>query len=140
MGLAPYYLAHTSALARLSKPAVGERLVPLIEAGLVARCTPTDLEAGFGARSRTGYRRLREARAAWPLAPIDQATLDRAQAVQEALADRGRHRGAAIADLIIASAAEAAGLAVLHYDSDFDLIATVTRQPTEWVVPAGSAD
>jgi hypothetical protein len=27
---------------------------------------------------------------------------------------------------------------VLHYDHDFDLIAAVTGQPTEWVVPAGS--
>lgn len=140
MALGAYYLADTSAVARLSKPAVSKRLVPLIEAGLVARCTPTDLEAGFGARSRAECRRHREARAAWPVAPIDQAVLDRAQDVQDALADRGRHRGAAIADLIIASAAEAARLTVLHYDSDFDLIATVTRQPTEWIVPAGSGD
>jgi hypothetical protein len=29
---------------------------------------------------------------------------------------------------------------VLHYDADFDLIAAVTGQPTEWVVPAGLAD
>ena len=27
---------------------------------------------------------------------------------------------------------------VLHYDTDFDLIATVTGQPTQWVVPRGS--
>jgi len=29
---------------------------------------------------------------------------------------------------------------VLHYDSDFDLIAEVTGQRTQWVVPAGEAD
>jgi len=40
--------------------------------------------------------------------------------------------------LLIATAAEAAGLVVLHYDHDFDLIAVVTGQPTEWIVPAGS--
>jgi predicted nucleic acid-binding protein len=140
VGLGPYYLADTSALARLSKPPVREHLAPLIEAGLVARCTPTDLEAGFSARGRADYRCQRQARATWPLTTIEQSTLDRAQAVQEALADRGRHRGAAIAGLIIAAAAETAGLTVLHYDGDFDLIAAVTRQPTEWVVPAGSAD
>jgi predicted nuclease of predicted toxin-antitoxin system len=39
-----------------------------------------------------------------------------------------------------AAAAEAADLVVLHYDADFDLIAAVTGQPTEWVVPAGLAD
>ena len=39
-----------------------------------------------------------------------------------------------IDDLIIAAAAEQAGLTVLHYDDDFDLIAEVTGQPMEWVV------
>ena len=38
------------------------------------------------------------------------------------------------------AAAEAGGLAVLHYDADFDVIARVTGQPCEWVVPAGSID
>jgi hypothetical protein len=27
---------------------------------------------------------------------------------------------------------------VLHYDKDFDLMARVTGQRTEWIVPAGS--
>jgi hypothetical protein len=27
---------------------------------------------------------------------------------------------------------------VLHYDADFDLIASVTGQRCQWVVPAGS--
>jgi len=37
-----------------------------------------------------------------------------------------------------AAAAEAAGLVVLHYDHDFDLIAGITGQPTDWIVPAGT--
>ena len=47
-------------------------------------------------------------------------------------------RGRKIPDLLIAAAAEGAGLAVLHYDTDFDRIAEVTRQPCEWIVPAGT--
>ena len=43
-------------------------------------------------------------------------------------------------DLLIAAAAEQAGLALLHYDNDFELIAKVTGQICEWVVPAGSID
>jgi predicted nucleic acid-binding protein len=43
-------------------------------------------------------------------------------------------------DLLVAAAAEAGGLTVLHYDSDFDLIASATGQSCEWVVPAGSVD
>jgi len=58
--------------------------------------------------------------------------------VQAALARKGGHRSLSIPDLLIAAAAEAAGLTVLHYDSDFDLVAEVTGQPTEWVVPKGS--
>ena len=138
MGLRPFYLGDTSALTRLSRPQVGTRLGPLLEAGLVARCTPTDLEAGFTSPNPTAHRAMRQARSTWPLVPRDQSVLDRAGHVQDRLAERGRQRGAKIAGLLIAAAAEAAGLVVLHYDHDFDLIAGITGQPTEWVVPAGT--
>jgi len=41
-------------------------------------------------------------------------------------------------DLLIAATAERHGLVVVHYNSDYDLIAAVTDQQTEWVVPQGS--
>jgi predicted nucleic acid-binding protein len=56
------------------------------------------------------------------------------------MAAAGLHRGAKPVDLVIAAAAEAAGLTVLHYDDDYDRIARVTRQPMEWVARAGSLD
>ena len=37
-------------------------------------------------------------------------------------------------DLIIAATAELAVLTVLHCDKDFDLIASVTGQPAEWLI------
>jgi predicted nucleic acid-binding protein len=43
-------------------------------------------------------------------------------------------------DLLIAAAAELAGLVVLHYDRDYDRIAKVTGQRTKWIVEAGTAD
>jgi predicted nucleic acid-binding protein len=138
VGLKPYYLGDTSALARAAQPAVAARLDPLLESGLVARCTPTDLEAGYSSTGPVGHRLMREARATWPFVAMDQEVLDRAVAVQDALAERSEHRGAKIADLLIAAAAEAADLVVLHYDHDFDLIARVTGQPTEWILPAGT--
>lgn len=64
----------------------------------------------------------------------------RAVEVQGLLADRGLHRAASIPDLLIAATAERRGAAVLHYDSDFDLIASVTGQATAWVVPRGTVD
>lgn len=53
------------------------------------------------------------------------------------LARKGHHRLPVI-DLIVAAAAESAGLAVLHYDGDFERIAEVTGQPHEWVAPRGA--
>ena len=134
----PYYLGDTSALARLMHPVVAPLLAPLIESGLVARCTPTDLEAGYSSPDPAAHRTMRRFRAAWPLVPMDQPVLDRAVEVQDVLAERSQQRGAKIADLLIAAAAEAAGLVVLHYDHDFDLIAGVTGQSVEWIVPAGT--
>jgi predicted nucleic acid-binding protein len=138
VGLSPYYLGDTSALARGQHPAVAARLNPLLEAGLIARCTPTDLEAGFSSIDPASHRVMRETRVAWPFVAMDQPVLDRAVAVQDALVERSQHRGAKIADLLIAAAAEAAGLVVLHYDHDFDLIAEITGQRMEWIVPAGA--
>lgn len=136
--MTPYYLGDTSALARLTHPAVAPRLAPLLESGLVARCTPTDLEAGYSSPNPAAHRAMRRFRSAWPMVAMDQPVLDRAVDVQDALADRSQQRGAKIADLLVAAAAETAGLVVLHYDRDFELIAGVTGQPVEWIVPAGS--
>jgi predicted nucleic acid-binding protein len=138
VALRPYYLGDTSALARFGRPEVAVRLAPLLESGLVARCTPTDLEAGFVSPSPAKHRAMREARSAWPFVSMDQPVLDRAVAVQDALAERSQQRGVKIADLLIASAAEAADLVVLHYDHDFDLIADITGQGTEWILPPGT--
>lgn len=64
--------------------------------------------------------------------------MKRALDVQRQLARRGQHRRP-LPDLIIAATAELAGLTVLHYDHDFDLISDLTGQPTEWIVPRGTA-
>lgn len=140
MGLKAYFLGDTSAVARVTKPAVAQRLIPLIEAGLVARCTITDLEAGVSARNGRDWKRTRNARSPWPQAAIDQDVMDRAFEVQGALAVKGLHRAVKLGDLLIAAAAERAQLVVLHYDRDFDRIATITGQPTEWVTPPGTVD
>lgn len=58
---------------------------------------------------------------------------DRSIEVQLLLADRGQHRAPSIPDLIVAATAELAGLIVLHFDKDFDLITDVTGQPVEWL-------
>ena len=133
------HLVDTSVLTRLSHGAVRTALEPLTTGGRVARAGISDLEVGFSARNLGEWTRLAAALAAFPLIETEAAHLRRARQVQRQLASRGL-RGRKIPDLLIAAAAEESGLAVLHYDADFDLITGVTGQPCEWVVPAGSID
>jgi hypothetical protein len=42
--------------------------------------------------------------------------------------------------VIVAATAELAGLTVLHCDKDFDLIASVTGQPAEWLIATWGPD
>jgi len=132
------YLADASALARVGTPEVSEILVPLMERGLIATCGVIDLEILRSARNGLEHARIREDRYALPRLPMLDEVWDRAIAVQGLLADRGQHRSMPIPDLLIAATAERHGAIVLHYDKDYDLIAEVTGQLVEWVVPRGS--
>jgi predicted nucleic acid-binding protein len=59
----------------------------------------------------------------------------RALAVQAALWRRGQIRAVGCPGLLIAAVAERERVAILHYDSDYDLIGQVTGQSAQWVVP-----
>ncbi|MDY7105127.1 MAG: PIN domain-containing protein [Actinomycetota bacterium] len=133
----PRYLVDTSALARADIDTVGDRLEALALNGRLWSCRTVDLEIAFSSRVRDVVDVIRERRAL-PEAPITPAVMDRALTVTGLLAAAGAHRGAKPADLVIAAAAEAADLVVLHYDDDFDRIAQVTHQPTEWIATRGS--
>jgi predicted nucleic acid-binding protein len=135
------HLVDNSVLTRTAKAPVAARIEPMILSGMLATCSMTDLELLFSARNGEEHRARRDDLALRFLrVPLDQLAFDRAVEVQGLLADKAQHRAASIPDLIVAAAAERAELTVLHYDADFDLIATVTGQPTEWVVPRGSID
>ena len=111
---------------------------PLFIGGDVATCGIVDLELLFSARSRKDYVAILTDRRSLPRVEVGERGIERAIEVQTALARKGQHRGVTIPDLLIAAAAEATGLCVLHYDSDFDTVAEVTGQAVEWVVPQGS--
>ncbi|MGD0454682.1 MAG: PIN domain nuclease [Solirubrobacteraceae bacterium] len=141
MAAATHHLVDNSVLTRTAKAPVAARIEPMILSGMLATCSMTDLELLFSARNGEEHRARRDDLALrFVRVPLDQRDFDRAVEVQGLLADKAQHRAASIPDLIVAAAAERAGLTVLHYDADFELIATVTQQPTEWVVPRGSVD
>jgi predicted nucleic acid-binding protein len=130
------WLIDKSALVRLGSSPDSEDWARRIERGLVRITTVTRLEVGYSARSGADLRAgLREPPvSAMPVEYLTPAIEDRAVEVLTLLADRGQHRAPSVPDLIIAATAELAGLTVLHCDKDFDLIASVTGQPAEWLI------
>jgi predicted nucleic acid-binding protein len=133
------HIVDSSVLKRLSNPAVRATIEPLAQAGRLGRLTICDLEVGFSARNAEEWDRLLSALGAFEFVETTAEHLLRALRVQRLLAERSQ-RGRKIPDLLIAAGAEAMSLSVLHYDADFELIRSVTGQPTDWVVPAGSID
>jgi predicted nucleic acid-binding protein len=111
----------------------------MIEAGLVATCGVVEFEIGWSARNSAEFDQVRADRDEgyeW-LATHDR-DWRRALGVQAELWRSGRVRAVGFPDLLIAAVAERQQVTLLHYDSDYDLIAGVTRQPAQWVVPRGS--
>jgi predicted nucleic acid-binding protein len=131
------YLGDKSALTRVHQDDVMHRVSGLYLSGQIATCALVDLEFLFSARSRDDYEELLFDRMLLPRVSCGDAAMERAMAVQRELAARGQHR-LPTNDLVVAAAAEQAGLTVLHYDHDVDLIGDVTGQPMEWVVPPGT--
>ncbi|MFI5009813.1 MAG: PIN domain nuclease [Solirubrobacterales bacterium] len=133
------HLLDTSVLTRIRKRAVREAIEERAQRGELARAGISDLEIGFSARNAAEWDRLAGAVEVFELVESTAEHVRRARQVQRLLADR-HQRGRKVPDLLVAAAAEARSLTVLHYDADFDLIAAVTGQACRWVVPAGSID
>ena len=133
------HLVDTSVISRLGAPSVRATVDPLAHAGRIGRAGITDLEVGYGSRTSREWDQDMRDLSVFELLETTAEHVQRARQVQRLLASRSQ-RGRKIPDLLIAAAAEDAGLTVLHYDKDFDLIARVTGQPCQWVVPPGSID
>ncbi|HCU94328.1 MAG TPA: hypothetical protein DHU96_17070 [Actinobacteria bacterium] len=64
------------------------------------------------------------------------ALLGRSQASKDAEIMVLRHEVMVLRrQVLIAAVAERERVTVMHYDSDYDLIANITGQPMQWVVP-----
>lgn len=133
------HLLDTSVLTRLNQPSVRAVVEPLVANGRAARASVSDLEIGYAARNAAEWDSHMRALEVLILVETTARHVQRAKQVQRMLA-AGSQRGRKIPDLLVAAAAEQLGYAVLHYDRDFDLISSVTGQPSEWVVPPGTID
>ncbi|MEV5525744.1 PIN domain nuclease [Streptomyces prunicolor] len=132
------YLIDTSALVRILKLPARALWEKPLETGLIARCPLTDIEFLYSAKNAEDRAALvddLDALFCWT--PLDDRAVTRAWDVQRELTEKGRHRSAGAVDLLVAATAELQGLTVLHYDNDFESIASVTGQPTQWLASPG---
>ena len=133
------YLADTSVYVLQGRhPQVRRRFETLLAEGRLAACQMTGLEYLNNAPDPKGYEILWGALHGHRWLDVTTEAMDRALSVHRMLAAASQHRNFRLPDLIIAATAELHGATVLHYDADYDRIAGVTGQPTEWVSPKGS--
>ncbi|MGK5448443.1 PIN domain nuclease [Streptomyces radiopugnans] len=136
---AAVYLIDTSALVRILRQPVRDTWEKPLTEGIIARCPVTEVEFLYSARNAEDRAELvADLDALFGWSPLDDRAVSRAWDVQRELTKVGRHRSAGAVDLLIAATAELQGLTLLHYDRDFETIAEVTGQPTQWLVPPGS--
>ncbi|MGC3955845.1 MAG: PIN domain-containing protein [Propionicimonas sp.] len=141
------FLVDNSVVQRLAKPTVLAAWRELSERGDIATCLPTMLEAGFSARSAASHHRLLELeQAAKIVLPPEAGMVAVALRLQSALFDAGKGQAVGVSDLQIAATAifhshPTRPVVVVHYDADFDHLASVEpRLRTEWIVPRGTVD
>jgi predicted nucleic acid-binding protein len=103
----------------------------------LATCLPFLLEAGYSARSGSERSAMMADLATLPRVEIDGDIEVAALDAQRELAEIG-HRLPPV-DLLIAACAHIAGMGVLHYDGDYDLLVkhTSLHFASEWLAEPG---
>lgn len=131
-------LVDTSAFAQTrvneSALAIFEQIA---ESHPIATCVPVMLEVLYSTRNKNEFERERGRFASLEWLDITREVSEFAVELQWGLTKRGQHR-MPTPDVMIAAAAAVHEVPLLHYDHDFDVIAEVTGQPTQWIVPRGS--
>jgi predicted nucleic acid-binding protein len=135
-------LIDNSAWARLASERLDAARAETVAAWIgelqLATCLPFLLEAGYSARSGSERSAMMADLEKLPRVEIDKDIEAAALDAQRGLADIGHHR-LPPADVMIAVCAHVAGMGVLHYDSDYDLLVehTSLEFASEWLTEPG---
>lgn len=109
-----------------------------VEAGRVLVCDLVVLELMRLAPNEDRAREVAERLGAFESVPMPGELWGRAREVQLLLAADGGHRRVPPADLLLAAAAEAAAVPLVHYDRDYERVASVSDLQHRWMVADGS--
>ena len=133
-------LADTSVWARKSHPALRDWFAAAIEAGEIVGCDMIAIEILHSARNPSEFMLVEDGLMGLPWVAMEAADWRRAREIYRVLGGRPgmMQRSVKHPDLLIAAAAERAGLTLVHYDADYDTIAEITGQSMRWAAPRGS--
>jgi predicted nucleic acid-binding protein len=122
------YLADTSMVVRLRRR---QDIAPVwldrVQAGLVGVCPVVEAELVRAAGSKADRDLLRDTlRSLFVWHPMPDGAWRFVERTQDDLVDQSQHKGPSVVDLLVAATAQAWDLTVLHVDTDFETIASVT--------------
>jgi predicted nucleic acid-binding protein len=131
------FIADKSAWAHAQHPRVNRQFSSALRNGQIATSPIVNLELLYSARDGESFDRLAADLAELRDVPLTRSVTNAAQRALRKLAHLrpGRHRSVSLPDLLIAAAAEDAAVGVLHYDEDFDTLATVLAFQSRWIAP-----
>jgi predicted nucleic acid-binding protein len=109
-----------------------------VAAGRVLVCDLVILELTRLAPNEARAREVANRLGAFESVPTPVDLWSRARKLQISLAAKNEHRCVPPVDLLIGSAAEAAGVPLVHYDRDYERIAGVSELEHRWLLPDGT--
>jgi predicted nucleic acid-binding protein len=132
-------IADTSARMRTTASGVRERWLAAVAADQIRTCTIVTLEMSYSGRDEAGVAEIHEIDANLRQVPMTASVQSAAVAAVRELSKRGAgaHR-IPPPDILIAAAAQEAGVGVLHYDRHYDRLAEVLNFDSVWIAPPGS--
>ncbi|HEX5468772.1 MAG TPA: PIN domain-containing protein [Gaiellaceae bacterium] len=135
------FIADKSVWARADQASLQEEWARALRNGQIATCRVNSIELLYSARSGKEFAELEEELTALRNFPTTDSVCRAAVTALRELASvsDGFHR-VKPPDALIAACAQEAGVGVLHYDHDFDRLATVMNFTSRWIASAGTLD
>jgi predicted nucleic acid-binding protein len=133
-------IADKSAWTHASHARVNRHFTAALRNGQIATSPIVKLELLYSARDGESFDQLGADLSQLRDVPITRSVANTAERALRTLAHRRppQHRGVSLPDLLIAAAAQDAAVGMLHYDEDFDTLATVLDFKSRWIAPRGS--
>lgn len=135
------FIADKSVWARAGHPHLQAQWAAALQAGQIATCSIVRMELLYSARHAQDFESLElDLSALRDVAVTASVQRDAIRAMRELAAEGALAHRVPLPDLLIAAAAQEAGVGVLHLDRHFDRLAHVLAFPSRWAVDPAALD